>query len=58
VILDVHPLAIPAHAPPGEYHIEVGLYLLSTMTRLPATDAAGNPLPNAAVLLGTIEIQD
>jgi hypothetical protein len=58
VILDVHPLAIPADAPPGEYHIEVGLYLLSTMTRLPATDAAGDPLPNDAVLLGTIEVRD
>lgn len=58
VILDVHPLTIPADAPPGEYQLEVGLYLLSTMTRLPATDAAGNPLPNDAVSLGTIEVHD
>jgi 4-amino-4-deoxy-L-arabinose transferase-like glycosyltransferase len=58
VILDVHPLTIPADAPPGTYHLEVGLYLLSTMTRLPATGAAGDPLPNDAVLLGTIEIRD
>jgi hypothetical protein len=54
----VHPLTIPADAPPGTYHLEVGLYLLSTMTRLPATGAAGDPLPNDAVLLGTIEIRD
>jgi len=58
VILDVHPLTIPADAPPGEYTLEAGLYLLSTMTRLPATDGSGNPLPNDAVLLGAIEVQD
>jgi 4-amino-4-deoxy-L-arabinose transferase-like glycosyltransferase len=58
VILDVHPLTIPTDAPPGQYRLEVGLYLLSTMTRLPATDAVGNPLPDDAVLLGAIEVRN
>lgn len=57
VILDVHPLMIPADAPPGEYQFEAGLYLLETMTRLSASDAAGNPLAADAVILGTIEVQ-
>lgn len=51
VILDVHPLSVPADAPPGEYRLEVGLYLLETMARLPATDAAGNHLADDAALL-------
>jgi 4-amino-4-deoxy-L-arabinose transferase-like glycosyltransferase len=56
VILDVHLLSLPAGAPPGEYRLEAGLYLLSTMTRLPAVDAAGKRLPDDAVQLGTVGI--
>ena len=55
-ILDLHPLTIPADAPPGSYQIEAGLYLLETMARLPARDAAGNPLPGDAATLGAIEV--
>ncbi|HSR35274.1 MAG TPA: glycosyltransferase family 39 protein [Anaerolineae bacterium] len=58
VIIDVHPLAIPAGTPPGEYQLEAGLYLLETMTRLPAFDAAGNHLASDAIVLGTIAIGD
>lgn len=56
VILDIHPLVLPAEIPPGEYPLEAGLYLLSTMTRLSATDAAGHPLPDNAVPLGTLQV--
>ena len=56
VVLDVHPLALPADAPPGEYRLEIGLYLLATMARLPAVDALGNPLPDNAALPGTLEV--
>ena len=56
VILDVHPWVIPADSPAGSYRLEAGLYLLSTMTRLSATDEAGRPLPDNAVSLGTLEI--
>jgi hypothetical protein len=58
IILDVHPLPIPVDAPAGEYQLETGLYFLESMTRLPAADTAGNPLPGDAVLLGTVEIRD
>jgi hypothetical protein len=56
IILDVHPLAVPSDAPPGDYQIEAGLYLLATMTRLPASDAAGNHLPGDSVLLGVVGV--
>ena len=58
IILDVHPLAIPVDAPTGQYEIEAGLYLLETMTRLPAAGPGGEPLPGEAVQLGTVEVQD
>ena len=56
VILDVHTLTLPADTPPGEYQLEAGFYLLATLERLPATDAAGKPLPDNAVALGVLEI--
>jgi len=56
VILDVHPLAVPPEAPPGEYELEVGLYLLATLERLPGVDALGQPLPDNAALPGTITV--
>jgi hypothetical protein len=56
-ILDIHPLTLPADAPPGDYQLEVGLYDLETMARLPAQDGSGHPLPGDAVLLGTIRME-
>jgi 4-amino-4-deoxy-L-arabinose transferase-like glycosyltransferase len=56
VILDVHPLAIPEDAPPGEYSLQAGLYLLSTMERLPAWQAAGARVPEDAVPLGKLRV--
>jgi 4-amino-4-deoxy-L-arabinose transferase-like glycosyltransferase len=56
-ILDAHELSIPADAPPGDYQLEVGLYNLATLARLPASDGAGQPLPDDAALLGTIEVR-
>ena len=34
-------LSISTTAPPGEYHLEVGMYLLSTNTRLLLWDSSG-----------------
>ncbi len=56
IVLDVHPLTIPADAPSGRYELEAGLYLLATMARLPAQDAAGAPLPDDAIPLGTMRV--
>lgn len=55
-ILDRHLLIIPADAPAGTYHIHVGMYLLETLTRLPAADSAGKPISGDTIELGTVEI--
>jgi len=38
IIEDIHRVQLSYEAPPGEYQIEVGLYLLSTMARLRVLD--------------------
>jgi len=58
LILDVHALTVPAEAPPGEYQLEAGMYLLATMARLPAVDATGTPLAQDAALLGTVRVRE
>jgi hypothetical protein len=40
---DAHVLKLDPALPAGEYRVEVGLYSLATMERLPVTDAAGHP---------------
>lgn len=57
IVRDQFAIEIPADAPPGEYQLQTGLYLLATMTRLPVTDALGNPLSGDAVPLGVIQVQ-
>jgi hypothetical protein len=57
VTLDAHPLDMPVDALPGQHQLEVGMYLLDSMERVPATDAAGQPIPNSAAPLGTIQLQ-
>jgi 4-amino-4-deoxy-L-arabinose transferase-like glycosyltransferase len=56
IIRDQFEILIGDGAPTGQYPLLVGFYLLETMERLPATDAAGNRLPDNAVQLGTIQI--
>jgi hypothetical protein len=58
IILDVHPVQVPVETPAGEYQLETGMYLLATMSRLPATDGSGVRLPGDAVLLGAIAIEE
>jgi hypothetical protein len=57
IVRDRFSIAIPGDAPPGDYQLDVGFYLLDTMARLPATDAAGHPLADDAVPLGIIEVR-
>ncbi len=52
IVPDPYRLELPADAPPGRYRIIAGMYDLATMERLPVTDAAGNPVPDNAILLG------
>ena len=49
-LVDRHTLTVDPHAPDGEYELEVGLYLLQTMERLPVLDAGGQPVDNRIVL--------
>jgi len=44
-------LPVEPNAPPGEYKIYVGMYLLKTMERLAAVDGEGRRLPDDRVLL-------
>ncbi len=52
---DVHVLTLDPALPAGEYRMEVGMYSLQTMERLPAVDAAGRPAGNT-IDLGTLTL--
>ena len=56
VIVDDHHLALPAAAPPGVYHVIVGLYHWPTGERLQAVDGEDNPMGDAA-LLTSIDVE-
>jgi len=49
VVCDEHILQLPAVLAEGDYRIEVGLYLLESMERLPVADASGRELGNSVV---------
>ena len=49
-IPDRHTLTVDPQAPEGEYELEVGMYLLETMTRLSSVDAQGQAVGNRLVL--------
>ncbi len=49
-IVDRHTLSVDPQAPEGEYELEVGMYLLETMTRLSSVDAQGQVTGNRLVL--------
>ncbi len=50
IIRDEYTLTLSPDAPPGEYLLEVGMYYLETMERLPVFDAAGQPKGDNIVL--------
>ncbi|HEX5416249.1 MAG TPA: hypothetical protein VFZ25_11325, partial [Chloroflexota bacterium] len=43
-VKDAHRIALPANLPPGDYALDIGLYSLQTMQRLPAFDGHGNAI--------------
>ncbi|MEA3346020.1 MAG: hypothetical protein U9Q78_07250 [Chloroflexota bacterium] len=57
VVEDRYEWLIPDDTPPGEYPIEVGMYLLDTMERLPVFDEAGKRLAGDRVLLGSVRVK-
>jgi hypothetical protein len=52
VIHDPYTVVVPADAPPGEYTVHVGMYLLATLQRLPILNADGAPIDDKVVLTG------
>ena len=57
VVIDEYEIVVDAAAPAGEYQIEVGMYDLETMLRLPAFDEQGTPLPSDRILLGKVRVE-
>ncbi len=57
VVSDEYEIVVDAAAPAGEYQIEVGMYDLETMLRLPAFDEQGNSLPNDRILLSKVQVK-
>lgn len=55
IVADRYSIPVAAHAPDGEYRLEVGLYGLVDGARLPVVDADGQQRGDAA-LLGTIQV--
>ncbi|MBI4790434.1 MAG: glycosyltransferase family 39 protein [Chloroflexi bacterium] len=49
VIVDDYRLAVPRDLAPGEYQIEIGMYILKTGARVRLTDANGAPMENDRV---------
>jgi hypothetical protein len=47
---DPYTVTLAADAPPGEYQIEVGWYLLATLRRLSVLDAAGRPVDDHVIV--------
>ena len=57
IIRDEIDVLIADDAPPGDYELSIGFYLLETLTRLPATDAAGLSFPEDAVPLRRLRVE-
>ena len=54
IVVDFYHLPIPPEAPAGEYEIEIGIYLLSTLERLPVRGPGGE---SDRILLGRIRVE-
>jgi len=52
IIRDPYTIAVPADAPPGEYQVEIGLYLLATNERLPVLNADSAPVADRVLVAG------
>lgn len=57
IVRDEVVVATADDTPPGEYQLSVGFYLLETMTRLAARDAAGVAFPEDAVQIGQFQVE-
>jgi hypothetical protein len=53
---DPYRIHIPESTPPGEYRIEVGMYGMTSLRRLPMVDLAGS-LAGDRTILGVVRIE-
>ncbi|MBI3763083.1 MAG: hypothetical protein HY260_14640, partial [Chloroflexi bacterium] len=51
-IADTYEIRVPDDAPPGEYSVEVGWYLLATLERLPVLGEDGRPVDDKLLKTG------
>ena len=56
IVSDPYRLVIPAHLPPGDYWLEVGMYGMTSLRRLPVVDLNGN-LAGDRVILGPVRVE-
>jgi hypothetical protein len=56
-VVDRYHLTLREGAPVGQYRLLVGMYKPSIGTRLPVWDATGQPGPDNAILLSTIDVE-
>lgn len=57
-VRDALDIPLPDDLPPGEYRVLTGMYVLETGERRPVTDADGQPVPDNAIDLGTIRLDN
>jgi len=55
IVIDEYDIPIQADVPPGEYQLEVGMYYLATMERLPVLDDSG-AVRDDRILLGRLQL--
>jgi len=55
-IADPYRLLLPADLPPGDYWLEVGMYGMTSLRRLPVVDLAGS-LAGDRVILGPVRVE-
>jgi hypothetical protein len=55
IVVDFYHIPIPPEAPIGDYEIEVGMYLLSTLERMPVLGPGGE---EGRILLGQIRVEE
>jgi hypothetical protein len=54
MVEDPYEILLPPDLPPGNYRLQVGLYLLATLRRLPVLDAQGLPIDDKVVVSGLV----
>jgi hypothetical protein len=56
IVADNYALTVAAGATPGPHVLEVGMYRLETLERLPVRDPGSGAVLGDRVLLGTVEV--